>query len=174
MSGLAINSLCLLSQTWWISWTPWRHLLWTLCPGHNSFNSLFWHILTMLNCYIIYIYNPLWKLGTAPAILDLLNRSQKTMERPLAVSSTQVPSMSGRGLQQTMQQHYSQQYENKRQRSLAKIAVFRRSEGIRGSMVQVQWCNSAVQLWALRSSYLVVGLSFPSRIWFYLHGTDDA
>ena len=91
-------------------------------------------------------YNPLWKLGTAPAILDLLNRSQKTMERPLAVSSTQVPSMSDRGLQQTMQQHYSQQYENKRQRSLAKIAVFRRSEGIRGSMVQVQWCNSAVQL----------------------------
>ena len=95
---------------------------------------------------LYYIYNPLWKLGTAPAILDLLNRSQKTMERPLAVSSTQVPSMSDRGLQQTMQQHYSQQYENKRQRSLAKIAVFRRSEGIRGSMVQVQWCNSAVQL----------------------------
>lgn len=95
---------------------------------------------------LYYIYILLWKLGTAPAILDLLNRSQKTMERPLAVSSTQMPSMSGRGLQQTMQQHYSQQYENKRQRSLAKIAVFRRSEGICGSMVQVQWCTSAVQL----------------------------
>ena len=57
------------------------------------------HIKLLYYMYVC-VYNPLWKLGTAPAILDLLNRSQKTMERPLAVSSTQMPSMSGRGLQQ--------------------------------------------------------------------------